>query len=189
MTPAEFEHATAEPRRYGFHATLKAPFHLKDSMDVNDLKLRMAALAAQLQPVELGVLEAVVMDDFVALVPQAVPAELSALAARCVTALDDLRAPLTALDRARRRVAPDDARGQFLLHTYGYPHVLERYVLHFTLSGSVPPPLARHLVQAAMGPLQHLNQASPLVLDRLCLFVEAAQGQPFRRMADMALAR
>lgn len=187
MAPAEFEHATEEPRRYGFHATLKAPFYLKDNMGLQELKQRLTTLAAQLQPVELGALSAVSMKDFVALVPQTMSVRLSALAEKCVTELDDLRAPLTALEIARRRVDPKDTRGQFLLNNYGYPHVLERFILHFTLSGSVSPQIADHLVRAAMNPIGQLNQSAPLVLDRLCLFVEEEQGHPFTRIADMVL--
>lgn len=187
MTPAEFEHTTEEPRRYGFHATLKAPFYLKDNMGLQELKQRLTTLAAQLKPVELGALSAVCMKDFVALVPQTMSVRLSALAEKCVTELDDLRAPLTALEIARRRVDPKDTRGQFLLNNYGYPHVLERFILHFTLSGSVSPQIADHLVRAAMNPIGQLNQSAPLVLDRLCLFVEEEQGRPFTRIADMVL--
>jgi len=32
-----------------------------------------------------------------------------------------------------------------------------------------------------------LNATAPLVLDRLCLFVEPAPGQPFTRIADAVL--
>jgi len=187
ITQAEFEHATQEPRRYGFHATLKAPFHLIDNMDISDLKFRLKTLAAQIQPVELGALSVVSMMNFVALVPQTKSVSLSALAEKCVTELDDLRAPLTALEIARRRVDPKDTRGQFLLQKYGYPHVLERFLLHFTLSGSVTPQVADHLVRAGLDPIHQLNQSAPLVLDRLCLFEEEKQGQPFRRIADMEL--
>jgi hypothetical protein len=187
ITQAAFEQATEEPRRYGFHATLKAPFHLKDNMGLNELEMRLNTLAAQLQPVELGALSAVSMNDFVALLPQAMSVRLSALAEKCVTELDDLRAPLAPLDLARRGVDPKDSRGQFLLNNYGYPHVLERFILHFTLSGSVSPQVADLLVRAVMNPISHLNQSAPLVLDRLCLFVEEKQGQPFKRIADMVL--
>jgi hypothetical protein len=151
------------------------------------LKLRLKALAAQIQPVELGALSVVSMMDFIALVPQTMSVSLSALAEKCVTELDDLRAPLTAPEIARRRIDPNDTRGQFLLQKYGYPHVLERFLLHFTLSGSVTPQVADHLVRAGSDQIHQLNQSAPLVLDRLCLFEEEKLGQPFRRIADMEL--
>jgi len=178
---------TVEPRRYGFHATLKAPFHLHENVTVEELMVRLGRLATQLKPIELGPLQAIKMDQFVALVPQTMGVELSALAQACVTELDDLRAPITALELARRNVDPADARGQFLLKKYGYPHVLERFILHFTLSGRITPRVAEQLIMAVKNPIDRLNQNSPLVLDRLCLFVEDSVGEPFRRIADMEL--
>jgi hypothetical protein len=133
-----------------------------------------------MQPALLG--------NFVALVPTAVPAELMALAASCVTALDDVRAPLTESDLARRRVDLLDVREHELLHQYGYPHVLERFRFHLTLSGPVTPSTGQRLVQAASHPVARLNTQAPLVLERLCLFVEFAPGQPFKRMADAELS-
>jgi hypothetical protein len=168
---------------------LKAPFHLHENVTAEELMVRLGKLATQLKSVELGPLQAIKMDQFVALVPQTMGVELSALAQACVTELDDLRAPITALELARRNVDPADARGQFLLKKYGYPHVLERFILHFTLSGRVTPRAAEQLIMAVKNPIDRLNQNSPLVLDRLCLFVEDSLGEPFRRIADMELTR
>lgn len=185
--PAELHATTAQPRRYGFHATLKAPFALSGGHTLADLITRIQALAATLKPVALGPLQAALLGDFVALLPVTVPDELTALAGACVTRLDDLRAPLSAIDLARRRVEHLDAREQMLLNQYGYPYVLERYRLHFTLSGSVAPSMAQRIMQAAATPVARLNATAPLVLDRLCLFVEPAPGQPFKRLADVEL--
>ena len=44
---------TAEPRKYGFHATLKAPFRLAEGARAEDLAAAVATLAAQLRPVTL----------------------------------------------------------------------------------------------------------------------------------------
>lgn len=178
---------TQAPRRYGFHATLKAPFHLQKNCGVTDLMKKLLTLSKQLQPVEIGTLCAVKMGDFVALVPQSMSDKLYDLAEKCVTELDDLRAPLTKVEIARRNLDAADERGLFLLEKFGYPHVLERFIFHFTLSGRVPPGVADSLVKTVMSPLKQLNQNSPLVLDRLCLFVEDSPGEPFKRIADMEL--
>jgi hypothetical protein len=42
-------------------------------------------------------------------------------------------------------------------------------------------------LQAVAAQVDHLNAAAPLVLDRLCVFEEAAPGLPFQRIADMEL--
>lgn len=187
FAPAELFDLTAQPRRYGFHATLKAPFALSGGHTLADLITRIQALAATLNPVALGPMQAALLGDFVALVPVTVPDELTALAGACVTGLDDLRAPLSAADLVRRRVEHLDAREQVLLNQYGYPYVLERYRLHFTLSSPVAPPMAQRIMQAAATPVARLNATAPLVLDRLCLFVEPSPGQPFKRITDVEL--
>lgn len=188
IAPDELREITAQPRRYGFHATLKAPFSLRDSHTAADLTARMQALAATLKPVVLGPLQATTLGDFVALVPAMAADELTVLAAACVTGLDDLRASLSEADLARRRVEHLDAREQELLQRYGYPYVLERFRFHFTLSGPVEQPAAQRVMQAVADPVAQLNATAPLVLDRLCLFVEPAPGQPFKRIADAALS-
>lgn len=184
----ELQHITAQPRRYGFHATLRAPFGLSGSHTEADLTARMHALAATLKPVALGRLQAATLGDFAALVPAAATDELMILAAACVTELDDLRAPLSDADFTRRRVDQLDAREQALLQRYGYPYVLERFRFHFTLSGPVELSAAQRVLQAVADPVAQLNATAPMVLDRLCLFVEPAPGQPFQRMADAALS-
>lgn len=187
LAPDVLQAITASPRRYGFHATVKAPFHLSRGHTPDDLRARLQALASTLQPVALGSLHAVPLGNFVALTPITPPVELSTLAASCVIELDDLRAPLTPADLARRQTVPLDAREQELLLQYGYPHVLERYQLHFTLSGPIANDRAQQVLQAVADPVAQLNQTAPLVLDRLCLFEEPAPGQPFRRIADVEL--
>ena len=178
---------TAEPRRYGFHATLKAPFHLRDGFSVDDLAERVQALASRLRPVSLGPLQLVTLGDFVALTPLTATEELATLAAACVVELDDLRAPLTAAELARRRIEQLSTREQELLRQYGYPYVLERFRFHFTLSDPLPSATAWSVMLAVAQPVARLNSSAPLLLDRLCLFVEAAPGEAFKRVADLEL--
>ena len=184
---AELSSITAEPRRYGFHATLKAPFHLTGGHTIDDLVLRMDALAKTLKPVALGPLHSILLGNFVALVPVKRIDPTASLAASCVLGLDDLRAALSEADLARRLAAPLNTREQELLRQYGYPYVLERFRLHFTLSAPLSPDLARCVIQEVAPPVESLNANSPLLLDRLCLFVEAAPGHAFRRIADADL--
>jgi hypothetical protein len=147
----------------------------------------MQALAGTLKALPLGPLHAVRLGDFVALVPMLSTAELVALAAACVAGLDALRAPLSTADLARRNSQRLDAREHELLRLYGYPHVMERFRLHFTLSGPVPPSVAQRVIQAVSEPVAQLNVTAPLLLDRLCLFVEAAPNQPLKRVTDVLI--
>ncbi|MDP2033982.1 MAG: DUF1045 domain-containing protein [Polaromonas sp.] len=186
--PEELQAITAEPRRYGFHATLKAPFHLSAGHQEADLVARLGRLAQTLAPVALGPLQLATLGNFVALVPRAPPAGLQALAATCVTGLDDLRAPLTEAELARRRSAGLDTRETELLALHGYPHVLERFRFHMTLTGPVDAATAQRVGQALAGEASRLNAQAPLLLDRLCLFVEQGPGAPFQRVIDLRLS-
>jgi putative phosphonate metabolism protein len=188
IPPPERLTMTTEPRRYGFHATLKAPFRLGEHQTLSDLMERTRELASRLAAVPLGPLRAQSLGKFVALVPAQTSLDLQALAAQCVVALDDLRAPLSAEDLARRRVAQLEPRELELLNCYGYPYVLERFQFHFSLTGAVDFHNQQLLLQAVAAQVSHLNAAAPLVLDRLCVFEEAAPGLPFRRIADMGLS-
>jgi putative phosphonate metabolism protein len=183
---AQWQAITAEPRRYGFHATLKAPFRLGGGRSENDLLARLRALADSLQPVALGPLSAVTMGPYVVWAPSAPSPELASLAAHCVTELDDLRAPLTPAELARRQPETLDARGLELLQRYGYPHVLERFRLHFSLGGPMDAATAQRVIAMWAPHTAQLNQ-QPLLLDRLCLFVQAQAGQAFRRVGDALL--
>jgi putative phosphonate metabolism protein len=183
---ASFAQLTAEPRRYGFHATLRPPMRLKASAQAFEQEVR--ALASRLRAVPLGTLVPVYMDGFVALVPSVRNPALGALAAQCVTTLEPLRQPLDETERARRRPEQLDARGRELVDLHGYPGVLERFRFHMTLTGPVDTATAGRLVAHLANPVARLNAQSAPVLDRLCIFHEAQPGAPFLRVGDVELA-
>lgn len=185
----DFHALTAQPRRYGFHATLKAPFRLRERVDEDIVCRRVEWMARYLRAVPLGRLVPVLLDDFVALVPQERQPAADALATRCVTELDDLRARLTPEEVARRRpdTLPERARG--FLERFGYPWVLDLFRFHLTLSGRVDPVTADLLVGRALEAVAPLNARHPLVLDRLCVFREDHPGAPLVRVHEQELPR
>lgn len=184
FTAAELAQVTAQPRRYGFHATLKAPFRLREGTSEAMLRQRVAILAAGLEPAPLGPLVPTTLDGFVALAPERRSVAIDAIASRCVVELEDLRAPLTQQERARRRPEQLNAIELQLLDWYGYPHVMGRFRFHLTLSGDVDAGLAERLMAAARPATAVLNRDAPAVLDRLCLFRQAASDAPFVRIED-----
>lgn len=187
ISPMEFATITAEPRRYGFHATLKAPFHLSAGNDEAALVAQLGRLAQTLAPVRLGTLRVATLGNFTALVPDTEPDGLQELAASCVSGLDNLRAALTPADLARRQLATLDPRETELLTRYGYPYVMERFRLHMTLTGPVNAPVAQRVLEVTTPAISRLNHDAPLTLDRLCLFVERSPGAPFARTLDVRL--
>jgi len=173
--------ATAsEPRRYGFHATLKAPFYLIDGADESALIAAVAALADDLRAAPLGPLRVRALGSFVALTSGAPREALSAFAQRVVEALERFRAPLSPADMARRLESPLTPRQKELLLEFGYPYVSEEFRFHMTLTG----PLhfeARPLVEAALRAIFEARVGQrEATLDQLAVFRQDRRDLPFR---------
>ncbi len=127
---------TAGPRQYGFHATLKAPFHLRSDRSVDELEAQLRAFAAGRQPFGLR-LKLATMRDFFALVAAQSPADLDRLADACVREFDGFRAPTTAEDRERRHPDRLSRRELETLDRWGYPFCFEDFRFHMTLTGAM----------------------------------------------------
>ncbi|MBI6628502.1 DUF1045 domain-containing protein [Pontibaca salina] len=135
--PLSLAQITARPRRYGLHATIKAPFYLAENTTAAALCNATDALCAALAPVELGGLRIGRMGSFLALLAQEDSAALSDLAAKVVAGLDDFRAPPSDAELTRRRAARLDPQQERLLLRWGYPNVMERFRFHITLTGRI----------------------------------------------------
>ena len=70
LSPAEIAYHTASARRYGFHATLKAPFELAEGETETELDSAVADFAAATDPILLSRLTPARIDGFLALVPE-----------------------------------------------------------------------------------------------------------------------
>lgn len=165
----------AEPARYGFHATLKAPFRLAEGRGEAELDAAAAGVAAECARFELR-LRVAALGAFLALVPEAVPPELAALEAACVTRLDGFRAPATAEELARRRAAGLDPEAEANLARWGYPWVLGRFRFHMTLTGPLAEGLraeVRAVLARALAPVV----AGPVPVAEICRFGEGADGR------------
>src|SRR3954470_24431197 len=102
VTPAGLSFHTASARRYGFHATLKAPFRLIQGQTVGSLERALAVFAQSAAPIAVPRLAVQQIDGFFALVPDEPLAELNRFADDVVIALEQFRAPLTDAENARR---------------------------------------------------------------------------------------
>ena len=142
VTSAEpdWRELTEDPRKYGFHATLKAPFALAEGKTEAELMAACAAFAET--PRSIPTIAPVVdsISSFIAVIPKERSRELEQLAADCVIAFDDFRAPLTADDRARRKPERLTERQRDYLDRWGYPYVMEEFRFHMTLTGRIESP-------------------------------------------------
>lgn len=180
-----------EPWRYGFHATLKAPFRLCASLREGQLHAALSALAAVTPAFAMPALQVATLSDFIALRPAKALAREHALwrlADACVRELDAFRAPPTAAELARRQTRPLAPDAQPRLQQWGYPHVLDGWRFHMTLSDSLADADERAALLAQAQPHFAAALAAPLRCDSICLFVESAPGVPLQLQRRYQLA-
>lgn len=145
ISASELAAATVDPRRYGFHLTLKAPFRLAEGSSEAQLADAVETFCHARKGFDLGLLrlEARMGQDgrgFVCLVPQRACPALFMLEQEVVRGFENFRAPLKAQDIARRRPESLSPPQRHLLEHYGYPFVLEEFRPHFSLTGMVDHP-------------------------------------------------
>jgi putative phosphonate metabolism protein len=174
--PAPVAEITETPRKYGLHATMKPPFRLAEGQGEAGLRDAFAKFCAQARPVQLDGLAVTALGRFLALMPEGDTSALDALAARTVRAFEPFRAPLSEAELARRRAGglrPDE---EARLMEWGYPHVMEGFRFHITLTGKRPKselPALRDVLAAQLLPLL----PRPYPIDALSLMGEDAQGR------------
>jgi putative phosphonate metabolism protein len=188
LDPEHRQHWTRSARRYGFHATLKAPMVLDTSLEGKDLDRALKAWVTTNAPVDIGRLRLASIDGFLALIPVTQSEALTDFAATVVNDFDGFRAPLSAAELERRLGASTlTLRQRALLEQFGYPYVAEEFQFHMTLTDRLPPEDEASFT-AATEQLFAFATAEPLLLDRLVLFHEAEPGAPFTRLRDYPLA-
>lgn len=167
---------TKDPRRYGFHGTLRAPFRPAEGITEKIIRDQIAALAAGLKPVVCDGLQVENLHGFVALTPDGGQIALQDMAATVVRATNPLRAPLTDAEIARRNPDQLSPRQRALLQDWGYPFVMEEFRFHLTLTDRLSPDIFTSVInalEAYFGPVL----PRPFVIEDLCLFGEDTQGR------------
>ena len=168
---------TEEPRRYGFHATLKAPFELKRGRSEVDLLDFAAIFAAAAKPFSLPQLKVAALGRFIALVPSEHPDALHRLAEETTRAFEAFRAPLGVDDQARRLAQPLSERQKAHLLDFGYPHIFEDFRFHMTLTGSLSEDARKRLL-TALRDLYDLIDAT-VAIDAISIFRQPSRNARF----------
>lgn len=126
-----------DARRYGFHATLKAPFALASNASEQDLLDAFGELKLTSEDIVIPSLVLRQIDGFFALVPEQPSELLNEFTGLLVREFDRFRAPLTREDIARRNPDGLSERQAGYLERWGYPYVFEEFFFHMTLTGRV----------------------------------------------------
>lgn len=169
---------TAEPRLYGFHATLKPPMRLKQGYQWFDVIGAATQVANRIAPFELPQLAVSDVHGFLALRETSACAPLQALADACVEHLDHLREPLTDDEIARRRRARLTSQQDAMLLRWGYPYVFETWFFHMTLTRRLNAAEKEVFMPAAEAYFERAI-VRPRQVSDICLFVQPAANEPF----------
>jgi hypothetical protein len=187
LSPAQQSSGRSEPRRYGWHATLKAPFVLRSQFELEDLVASAKTLGREFRQFSLPALQVRWLDDFLALCPEQESAALQEIAGACVTRLHPFAAPLTASALARRRQSRMTQQQEQFLTQWGYPWVLNEFRFHFSLTGvmkDADQPTRDLWLTAAK---DHFAALPLCEFDRLSLFIEPQPGADFELIDQFEL--
>jgi putative phosphonate metabolism protein len=179
---------TEDPRKYGFHATLKAPLALASGKTEAALLAACKAFAGT--PRTIPVIRPVVdsISGFIAVTPAAPSAELQRLAADCTREFDSFRAPLAPEDRARRNPSQLTPRQCDHLDRWGYPYVMEDFRFHLTLTGRLDAGQRATILPILQQRFAAL-EITALAIDRIALFRQDDAASRFRIIGHYALAQ
>lgn len=182
----EIARHTASARKYGFHATLKAPFELAEGKDEAALVAAANQFCKSVVPFVMSPLKISRIGKFFALVPEEERPRLSDFAAMVVRDFEPFRAPLSDADIARRNpeMLSDLERGN--LYRWGYPYVFDAFRFHMTLTGPIEEPdvapvnMALH---AWFDPILGI----PVNVSALTIFIQPEPDAPFRVHSQIPL--
>lgn len=174
-----------EPRVYGFHATLKAPFYLANGYSEADVERALIRFAADQDAVSAGNLVLRELGAFIALVPHAASPPLDRLAQACVTEFDHFRAPMSDQERARRMTPGLSKRQTGNVNKWGYPHVFKDFRFHMTLTGSLSLQKRSRALRILSEKFEERLAGAKLTVDQIVI---ARQNDPSSRFHVIAAA-
>jgi len=177
LADLDLDALTADPRGYGFHATLKAPFELAAGRSEAEL-VAFAETFAQGQHSFVADIAPQALGRFLAFRLTGSSVAMEALHAACVREFEPFRAPLSEFDLARRRKSPLTAEQDERLVAWGYPYVFDDFRFHMTLTNSIKDEVMRERVLAAM--VDHFAPETGLYrFDGVAVFRQASREAPF----------
>ena len=178
LRPEDVSDLSAFPRRYGFHATLKAPFRLDAGCSEDGLISLFHDFCRVTEPLTIPRLVVARLGSFIALVPEDPVPELNELAAKVVNTFEPMRAPLTETEIARRKPERLTDRQRANLDKWGYPYVFDEFRFHMTLTGPLDNARADEVLSILRNYFAPVLR-KPVMVNSLGLFVQQRQDTDF----------
>ena len=165
---------TEAPRKYGLHATIKAPFRLGNNVNALELERQLEILCGSIKPIEFK-LKLSELSGFFALTPTVKNTEIRNLHAKVVRKLDYFRAQPTKEEIIKRRENQLTSEQDQNLIKWGYPYIFEDFYFHITLTGKIPEDLRNKVKDEIENFFQPVLQQK-INLSELALVGEATDG-------------
>jgi len=178
---------TAEPRRYGFHATLKAPFALLPPYTEEELIDAVHKFAGR-GPARCTFIPAIrALGSFCAIIADQRQPSIDALAASCTTEFDVYRAPMSAQERARRTASGLSQSQTRNLDRWGYPYVLSDFRFHMTLTGKIASERREAVLALLQARFDQVGLGRSIAIDRLVVVRQDSPSSAFRVISHSRL--
>jgi len=187
LTPQRQAEIVADSQRYGFHATLKPPFHLAEGMSLSDLCATAQSFAAARPGFVAPPLALAELNGFLALRLAQPSAAIASLADDCVRHFDSFRAPAGEAERRKRLAVPLTERQKRYIDLWGYPYVFEEFRFHMSLTCRLGE-AEQALCLASLRGLAAMALAEPVAFRSLSLFAQATTSAPFVLLHRFAFA-
>lgn len=172
--PTAIADLTQKPRRYGLHATIKAPFRLHPATAPEALQDALVAFCTTRAPVSLAAVTLTRMGHFLALTAEGATTALDLLAADTVRQFDHFRAPPNDAEIARHQGPQFSEKQKANALRWGYPHVMDQFHWHMTLTGKCPP-MHSAQIEASLALKLTPLLPRPFIIDALSLVGEDSE--------------
>jgi len=168
---------------YGFHATLKAPFTVKPELSIEALKESIRDFANRTSAIPLKGLAPNRYKGFTALSFAEQPKAVLDLASACVLEFEPFRQAQTKEEIEARVTGKSlNEKQREKLELYGYPHVLDLFNFHMTLSGRIEDETEQaEFLSWAEALYATYVQKTPN-LNQLTLWYQSSRDKPFKQI-------
>lgn len=179
ISDEDIDRLTASPARYGFHATLKAPFRLQAGQTEANLIERLDTFAQSQDAFDVN-LEVQSLGQFVALRLMDGNEAMTSLHTSCVIEFDDFRAPMSEADIQRRRRVSLSPRQDERMLKWGYPYIFDDFRWHMTLSSKITSGHTREKYLATLSELFGPVLAKPHTIGGVAIYRQVSQDAHFK---------
>jgi len=178
---------TTNPRQYGFHATLKPPFRLKQGKSLIELDQALQSFSREMSTFECEPLTIQKLGQFIALRSEKHCQKLNKLAEQCVIKFDHFRAPLNQVEIKKRKPEQLSEPQKNNLEQWGYPFVCGEFQFHMTLTNRLRDSEREEIFNYLKNIFSSVL-GKPLVINKICLCHQSESDYKFRVINQYPLA-